>query len=243
MRIRTELKWEVRDFLKRDLLLIEHADGSVEIFNRPVAESAYDDARHGPLLTEDKTKNLVSWNTLALCNSDLSLFYERLLLGKMCGTGVMAAYNFNLHASLQNINIYLLNNGTKLYDLGAYIHIYPNGLDNMFSPFFGMMFKYTALSFNVVKQDASTGGVTKFIPATGGQPAFLFLGGMQWDVNSRFFLRGFGSLGFFSLQGEYRAEYNRLRNEDRKASDPKAKDENVGALLKLYFGINAGVKF
>ena len=101
-----------------NLMLVEYKNGVVEIFNRPEKNSVSTSQGLVSQATKKNAEqsnntNLISLNTVALCNADISGFYEYILPSKKVGLGIMAAYNFNLYATNPNLFIAILNNGKK----------------------------------------------------------------------------------------------------------------------------------
>lgn len=222
---------------KSEILLIEFKNGSVEIFNRPEKNSV---STSQGLVTNSVKKpenqiinsNLVYLNTLALCNADIALFYEYLLPQKKLGLGVMAAYNFNQYATFSNLNIAVLNNGKKNYDVGAFFNVYPSAFKKKINFSYGLMIKYTSLSFS-----KNTGTPTNIVyaPAAGGQLATMLTFGTQRLLTKNMFLKTQIGIGGFFLKGDYKEEFNEVMN------DPSAKTVTEYTLrLKLYLGLNLG---
>ncbi len=92
------------------VLLIEFKNGSCDIINVPTENITHvADKKENFHFKQSKKEvynyNQVSLNSLALCNADVSVFYERILPIKKIGIGVMGAYNFNLYANTLNSNI------------------------------------------------------------------------------------------------------------------------------------------
>lgn len=222
---------------KSEILLIEFKNGSVEIFNRPEKNSV---STSQGLVTNSVKKpenqiinsNLVYLNTLALCNADIALFYEYLFPQKKLGLGVMAAYNFNQYATFSNFNIAVLNNGKKNYDVGAFFNFYPSAFKKKISLSYGLMVKYTSLSFS-----KNTGTPTNIVyaPASGGQLATMLTFGTQRLLTKNMFLKTQIGIGGFFLKGDYKEEYNEVLN------DPTATTVTTyNFLLKMYVGLNLG---
>jgi hypothetical protein len=228
MRVRAELRTEVRDFSKSEILLIHYADGKRVMYSRPQENLLYGKALPG---TELKSENLFSINTLGLCNGDITLVYEKPFLYKLFSIGGMASWNFNPHTTFLNPFIQPLANSSIRFGGGAFINLYPYKRGKEFSPFYGIMVRYISFRFDQVRQDNGTGGTTKFIPVTGEQLSFLFTSGMHWQLNPKFFMQGLTGLGFFVPGGPYKQEYSRISGND------------LPFLLKLYLAINAGFIF
>lgn len=237
---------------KLEVILVEFKNGSIEVCNAPKEDIIYN-----PLSTSfaDASKpkkiykvNFASINTLALCNADISAFYEfipkKRFLGDMSvGIGLMGAYNFNLHTGLQNVFLSVVNNAKKNYDLGATFNVYPFDFSDDLEIYFGMMMKYTDFNFDKVKLDtiSSPAGIQQtvsFSKAHGYQLATLFTAGAHYSISEHFFLRGFIGLGAFNLRGVYKEQYNIEINKNNNG-----KNRNVSTLIKAYLGVNVGFNF
>jgi len=222
---------------RNNILLIEYKNGTVEIFNRPEKNSVTTSQGlvSKPLKKTENTptnSNLIYLNTLAMCNADIALFYEHILPSKKLGIGIMAAYNFNQYANLANLFIAILNNGKKNYDVGGFFNYYPSAFKRRTTISYGLMIKYTALSFS-----KNTGTSTNIIytPASGGQLATMFTFGTHNLLSKNMFLRTQIGLGGFFLKGDYEKEYNEILN-DQAAGTPVT----YNFLPKLYLGLNLG---
>jgi sRNA-binding regulator protein Hfq len=232
------------------VMLIEFKSGQVEMMTPPETESVYmpegiDNRRLSDNSKKLEKNNSISLNSLALCNSDVSVFYEKLLL-KQFGVGVMGAYNFNTVSSYLNSNISVLGNAKKNYDLGCYANLYLT--DNRgFTIYGGMLFKYTSLSFsktNVTQTYSGTGSAQSvnysYTPAEGYQFSSFFTMGTKHVIRDNFFMSTMAGLGGFNLHGDYKYQYNFKANENR---DPRKQPVSYGFLLKVYFGVNIGMSF
>lgn len=222
---------------KNKILLIEYKGGFVEIFNRPEKNSVI--TEQGLVNTQVKkandtstNSNLLYLNTLALCNADLALFYEHILPNRKVGLGIMAAYNFNQYATNPNTFIYILNNGKKLYDVGGFINYYPKVFNKRKIFFYGLMLKYTALSFS---KNTGTSTSVIYSPASGGQLATLINFGSQRFLSKNLFLKTEVAFGGFFLKGDYEVEFNQILSSS-SPGDPVT----YSFLPKLYIGLNLG---
>lgn len=241
--------------LKRDIVLIEYKNGTIEYFNTPRKDVVSDgDSRkvESQKKMTDKViyHNFASINTLALCNSDIAGFFEHLSDNSKFGFGIMAAYNFNKYAGGQNTFIAILNGAKKTYDAGAFVNLYPAGFKRRSTFYLGLMMKYTAFTFNSTQELNSGGQVSyKYVPAKGSQLATMFTIGNQTNLTKTIFIKTIVGLGAFTLRGDYKEELNYQMNINLQAnSNPgspntNTKPVNYGMLPKLYFGVNIGCNF
>jgi hypothetical protein len=231
---------------KRDLLLIEYKNGLVEVYNRPEKTAIYNSDGRLNKKSHGNSKdisyyNFASLNTLALCNSDISGFYEHLVHSKKLGAGAMGAYNFNRYAGLQNALIAILPNAKKNYDIGLFLNLYPSGFKRRATFFYGVLFKYTSFKFTkVIEEKVGSAINISYAPAKGSQLATIFTVGIQIKITPTFFLKTMAGLGGFNMRGDYREQYNYQLNANRKTGDPVI---NAKFLPKFYFGLNAGFNF
>lgn len=103
---------------KNTVLLVEYKNGAIELYNKPDKTTVY--TSNSPKTVREKKDadnvsffNLASLNTLALCNSDITGFFERLVQSKKLGFGAMASYNFNKYVTAPNLFMLILNNAKK----------------------------------------------------------------------------------------------------------------------------------
>jgi hypothetical protein len=247
-------------FLKSSVLLIEFKNGGIEPINTPTRTVIYNAATIMPSVERTPRArqeidlfnyNLGSLNTLALCNADVSGFYERLLPGKQFGVGLMAAYNFNVYATASNLFIAVLNNAKKKYDLGAYINFYPTAFEKRTTFYYGLLFKYMNFTFTKVTEEPVPAGsglspTLKYEPAEGSQLATIFTCGTHSIIKNKFFIKTIFGLGGFNLRGEYRQQYNYYLNNLSKQQNNNSTNTtayNRRFLLKFYFGVNMGFSF
>jgi len=233
---------------KYDLLLVEFKNGTVEVINLPkenVIVNPVFVANPDAIPNEGAFKqNYTSLNTLALCNADISAFYEYVPKNKPFGFGVMGAYNFNLHTGFQNNFLSRLSNAKKNYDMGVTLNVYPFEYSDDLQIYFGMMIKYTDFNFDKIKIDSvSTPGGTQqtvtYSPAHGYQLATIFTAGTHTYLNDQFYIRTIGGLGAFRLNGDYKQQFN-LEVNKRNTGGQNA---NYNYLPKIYLGINIGFNF
>lgn len=241
--------------LPRDqVLLVEFKNGYVEVMTPPEKTLVYSPnsaERSRPRAQQhDLTNyNLGSVNTLALCNADVSAFYERILPNKKLGLGLMGAYNFNVHASVSNLFIATLNNAKKKYDLGAFANFYPAGYgEGTTSFYYGILIKYMSFSFNsVIEEKAVVGGAVsttiKYKPSQGSQLATIVTCGTHTRLVKNFFLRSLIGIGGFNMRGDYREQYNYMLNTNTQGTNTNTTTYDRGFLLKFYAGINLGFTF
>lgn len=230
---------------KKDVVLIEYKNGTVEIYNIPEKTAVY--APNGSLRRDPKKDarelafKFVSLNTLALCNADVSVFFEHLVASKKIGLGGMAAYNFNRNSNLLNLWLSALNNAKKNYDLGAFVNFYPAHFTRRTTFYFGAMFKYTSFSFSkVVEENNGTSVNLRYFPAKGSQMATIINIGTHSDLRNNLFFKTIIGFGGFNLRGDYRQQFNYFFNQNATASSPPV---NFRFLPKLYFGLNMGFSF
>ncbi|MCC6370962.1 MAG: hypothetical protein IT236_08160 [Bacteroidia bacterium] len=228
--------------LRSDVLLIEFINGAVEVINVPAENKVFANTpkakeRHLENSKKLATSNLVSINSLALCNSDAAFFYEKLLDEKRYGVGLMAAFNFNSRCSILNSHIFSLTNGRKNYDLGGFANLYL-GLDRTVKSFYvGVMIKYMALTFDKTVVNGTS--ITNK-PASGNQLATIFTCGNQRFFDNGFFIKTIYGLGGFNLNGEYKDEFNYQNSNNGFGAQRPSNRKFLG---KFYFGVNMGLCF
>ena len=244
---------EKQDIARNTVLLVEFKNSSVEIYNSPKETIIYN-----PVIEQNKLKasareqfhhsNFGSVNTIALCNADISGFYEHLLSNGYIGLGVMGAYNFNPQANLLNLFIATLNNSKKKYDLGIYANLYPGEFQPEGTSFyFGILLKYMRFDYTKVTEikapvGSSISSTLKYTDASGSQLATLLTFGTHSHLEKNFFVKSVFGLGGFNLRGDYRDQYNYFLNGGTSQTNP-TKLYNRKFLLKLYLGINVGFSF
>jgi hypothetical protein len=232
--------------LKRDVLLIEYKNGTIDVYNRPRKNAVYSsDGVPNKLIRKEGEEiplyNFGSLNTLALCNADISGFFEHLTQNKKLGFGAMAAYNFNQYAILSNAFISVLYNAKKRYDIGVFANIYPSRFKRRNTFSYGVLFKYTAFDFSsVIEEKSASSTQIKYVPSKGSQLATIFTIGIHTKLSKNFFLKTIGGLGGFFMRGEYKQQFNYFANKDNKSTDP---EYNYSFLPKLYVGLNIGYNF
>lgn len=242
-------KKEKLTFDRSTILLIEFKNGSIEIITQPKENVLYN-----PVEAENQLKQVVkkefilsnfgSLNTLALCNADISGFFEHVLPNRLIGIGVMGAYNFNERVSLSNLFIAPLTSARKKYDLGAFANFYLDGLpdDEETTFYYGLLFKYMHFDFTKVTEITTTtnGFVStsfKYNRATGNQLATIFTFGTHSNITKKFFIKSIFGIGGFNMRGDYKEQYNYFIQKNTGINDDRK------FLLKLYFGFNAGFAF
>jgi len=236
----------VTEFPRSLVLLIEFKNGKFEKINDPQKEvTASADKKENfhfkQASTELYSYNHASINSLALCNADISAFYERILPSKKMGLGLMGAYNFNLNANGINTFIAVLANSKKNYDMGGFVNFYSALSEKRTTAYVGMMIKYTSFNFTSVKEDSILVGgsyakSTSYKASQGRQLATIFTFGSHTDVTKNFFVKTIFGLGIFKLRGDYKEQFNIELN---KGSSEKLE---YNFLPKFYFGINFGFK-
>jgi hypothetical protein len=251
--ILAEVQGETLSFVKTNVLLIEFKNGTVDVYNIP-----QDNLIYNPII-EQKTKkkpeqkeflksNFASLNTLALCNADLSVFFEHLLPGRSVGLGVMGAYNFNPRVSVSNLFIAPLENAKKKYDLGLFANIYTGGFETKTtSVYFGILIKYMNFSYTKVTEVRTTIGSSTSLSLkrsneSANQLATIFTFGTHSNLTKNFFIKTIFGIGGFNLRGDYRQQYNYYLNGGSNRSNNQ-NYYNRKFLLKLYIGVNTGFTF
>lgn len=225
------------------VLLIEFKGGHVEVFNQPQKTAVYNAT--GTMRKEAKDQgdlsfNFASLNTLALCNADISVFFERLNSSKKIGLGLMGAYNFNPYVIAPNLFLVPLHNAKKNYDLGGFVNFYPGHFRRRTTFYFGVLLKYTSFRFTKIEDQGSGPSTSiKYTPAKGKQMATIFTVGTHADLGGNFFFKTIAGIGGFRLNGDYKQQYNYILNRDR---DPSERI-NSSFLPKFYFGFNIGFTF
>jgi len=254
-----EVKFETdsttETILKEEVLLIEYKNGSIEVLNKPKESKIVNtnSLQKNNTYLQNKpifNNNLVSINTLALCNADVAVFYERILQNKRIGLGVMGAFNFNLNSTMPNIFITLLNNAKKNYDLGIYFNYYPKAFSKKTFISYGILFKQTNFSYNSILTDSTliAGQIAVTIsykPSIGNQFATIFNIGSYTQLPSNFFIKTLFGIGGFYLTGNYKTQLNYELNKNNISNSNSAPPEpfNVRFLPKLYLGLNIGFAF
>jgi hypothetical protein len=230
---------------KKEVVLIEYKNGRIEIYNPPQKSLAYTpQGKRKPDSEKNEAGflfNFASINSLALCNSDLSLFFEHLHASKKIGFGGMAAYNFNRYINYPNLWLGLLHSPKKNYDVGAFVNFYPGSLKRRTNFYMGILFKYMAFSYSKVTEEKNGNGTTiKYSPANGSQLATIVNIGTHSDLGNNFFFKTIAGIGGFNLRGDYKQQFNYFVNQNNgPGSDPV----KINTLPKLYFGLNLGFAF
>jgi len=103
------------------------------------------------MFTSLKIKHLythvISVNTLALCNGDLTLFYDKLINNGKFAFTLMGGYNFNYR--MGGLNLYITNskyNAKKIYDMGGGFYFAPRPTQRVYY-FAGILSKYMAYRY------------------------------------------------------------------------------------------------
>lgn len=241
-------------FQKSLVLLIEFKNGASEIINVPTENITNVVDKKENFHFKQSTKeiynyNQVSINSLALCNADISIFYERILPIKKLGLGVMGAYNFNLYANNLNSSIAILNNSKKKYDLGAFANFYPTRFEKRTRMYLGVLLKYTAFDYTSVKEDSVKVGnayssTTIYTAAKGSQLSTIFTIGSHANITKNFFIKTIFGIGAFKLNGDYKSQYNIEINKQNTQSNKNSNGppQTYNYLPKIYVGINLGFK-
>jgi hypothetical protein len=233
---------------KSSILIIAFENGKIQKINSAEKDVSFiaDDNSEINFNQNNKDNlycNDVSINTLAICNADVSVFFERFLFKKKLGLGIMGSYNFNTRATILNSFIVLLNNGKKNYDLGGFINFYPLEFEKNHFLHFGIMYKYMAFSYTSIKLTNNIGGnqgaaISSYTSAKGFQSATMLTTGSYSRFNNNFFIKTILGLGTFKLKNDYLEQYNLLSNNNKN----NAQSNTTFILPKMYIGINLGFK-
>lgn len=233
---------------KSDVLLIDFKSSGPWILNPSQKDVIYDPAKEVKRVLPAKKREFLpsgyaSLNTMALCNADIAGFYERLLPKRLIGIGAMAAYNFNPQATGPNGYLAIFHNAKKKYDVGVYANLYTAEIDEEEETvlYFGLMLKYLKFDFSKVTEVAAQpGGAAQltYSPASGSQLATLLVAGTHSTLHNNFFIKSIFGLGGFNMRGDYREQYNYMMNKNNGQTNSNRK-----FLLKLYLGINIGMRF
>ena len=230
-------------FEKTDLLLLEFSNGRIEVYNRAPVDIFTNDEpgkniRLEQSLRKVDTVDMISFNSLALCNGEVSLLYEHLLFKKFIGIGAIGSYNFNTVTNVFNIFLVPLENCKKKYDIGGFVHVYTRS--NFFNSklFYGAMVKYSEFSYTALFQDkvgsgSSTRIVTRRVDTNGHHTALIGLVGTEFKLTNSLFLRTVSGLGGYLLKGTYRQQYNARVGPH----------SDVGFLPKAFLSVQFGFQF
>lgn len=230
---------------KNQIVLIEFKNGAIEFFNVPQQSLVvHPNGRVNKPAARNADgfsfQNFASLNTLALCNSDISGFFEHLSANKRAGFGLMAAYNFNRYVTVQNAFIAILNNAKKNYDIGAFVNLYPSQFKKRNTFYCGILFKYTSFNFtSLIEENIGNSVHIKYIPSKGSQLATLFTIGGHTQLSKTVFLKTIAGLGGFNLRGAYKQQFNYQMNANNTSTTPY----NTRFLPKIYLGANLGFNF
>lgn len=235
--------------------LIQYAKGRVEKYST-ITELTSNDSRY---TTSSATKNpySVSFNGLALFNSDITFMLERKLKNPRVSIGVLGGYNFNTRASVSNLFLFNLNrNGgnpaKKEYDLGIYILGRSAQFEKSRTSFlYGFMIKYMSFNFdkeitkyvsipNPPSSQPLSQAVYTYERTKGSQLAFLPYIGYDIQLSPFCFFRSTLGLGAFGLYGDYKKQYN-LTNERTNINGGRVNNRN--ALIKAYLNLSIGWQF
>jgi hypothetical protein len=230
----------VNEIESSKIILLEFSNGSVEVINKPTESlvftpSGIENNRQEKNAKSLSKTNYVSLNTLALFNTDLAIFYEKIFTQESVGLGVMGAYNFNNYAGFMNNFISILGNAKKNYDLGAFFNYYLTKMDSKKLFSLGLMIKYTDIKFDLTVPTG--GGNFTNVQKKGSQTSTIFTFSTLRHFSNNIFIKTLYGLGGFNLKGDYRKEFNYI------FSSSGQQVYNIRFLPKLYFGVNVGVNF
>lgn len=124
--------------------------------------------------------HIISINTLALCNGDLTLFYDKLFNnGKFVFT-VMGGYNFN--TQMNGLNMYIVNskyNAKKMYDMGGGFYFAPRPTQRIYY-FAGLLGKY--MTYRFTDMIGITNNQKQFEVKEAYQLSLLFSNGCVFNI-------------------------------------------------------------
>lgn len=233
-----------RSIDKSELLLIEFENGATITCTQPAKDVMYDPQGHAERQSPEKPlayrpTSLFSVNSLALCNADASVFYEK-LLGKLFGVGAMGAYNFNSGVTILNASAALLPGAKKKYDLGLFANYYFDPPDNTQETtiYTGILVKYMRLRFLKTQSiQGPPGSATQigYTAAEGVQLCPMLTGGTHTQLENGLFFRTLIGLGMYKLSGDYFEEYNYRVNG--------GSGTRSSSLVSAYLGFNLGFIF
>ena len=242
--------------LKEDVMLIEYKNGSIDVFNSPKDSKIINlnSLQKNNMHLQSKIAfnyNFISFNSLALGNADASVFYEHISKNKKIGLGVMGAYNFNSYSNNPNLFITILNNAKKNYDFGIYCNFYRKTFSKKTTFCYGILFKQTNFSFNLLTEDTVKTSNSTYINVNykytkGNQFATIFNIGTHTTILPNFFIKTLIGVGVFKLRGDYKTEFNyeiNKNNNSNNSNNKSAEKLNVNFLPKLYMGLNIGFAF
>ena len=226
--------------------LIQYAKGRVERYSI-ISELTSNDSKY---TTSTVTKNpySVSFNGLALFNSDITFMLERQLKNPRISIGVLGGYNFNERVSYTNAFLFNLNrNGgnpaKKEYDLGIYILGRSKHFEKSRTSFlYGFMIKYMSFNFDkliTTTNPNSIGNYYIYKRTRGSQFAYLPYIGFESQLSQFCFFRSTVGLGAFGLYGDYKNQFN--SNLRRNLNGQLVNSRN--ALIKAYLSLSIGWQF
>lgn len=221
---------------KQDIVLIQFANGTVDILNNnpqtfPASkkETEYVNTNKAKELNKDKPKpnlyymnnNLISINALALANGDATFIYDREFLNSHLGITVLGGYNFNSRIGALNAVIYdSFEKAKKNFDAGLGINFMPRNTKRT-QYFMGVLAKYMDFSYKAVID--SSNNQLKYADAKGSQLAIMFSNGWIYRISPNFNCKFFGSFGV-------------------PVNTPHAKSYYIG-MPKIYLGYCFGYRF
>lgn len=240
-----ETDGEKKQIARQYIMLIQYKNGFFETFNRPAESKTIvrnSDGQGGKSADRKVTKaqinNRVSFNSLALANSDIAFFYEYLIPNSKVGLSAMGAYNFNSGTGFYNAFIDRATKAKKNYDLGVSVDFYSSNPREKTSFFGGLMIKYTNFSYYRVVYMPSGNGTIRVVNegrASAYNLATLFTFGIsrQWPDN--FFIKSIVGAGGCFLRGD-------IRNQLGNANSTQSTDGPF-FLFKGYLSLNIGYCF
>ncbi len=238
--------------------LIQYAKGRIERYST-ISELTSNDEKYTQT-NVTKTPYSVSFNGLALLNSDITLMLERKLKNPRVSVGILGAYNFNTRISFTNLSLFNLNrNGgkpaKKEYDLGIYILGRSKQFEKTRTSFlYGFMIKYMSFNFDkeIITYVSSSGPGSplyasySYTRTKGSQLAYLPYMGFESQLSQFCFFRSTIGIGAFGLYGDYKTQYNKSLTSYRNSTNRNpnsARNYNRNALVKAYLNLSIGWQF
>mgnify|MGYP002364805506 CR=1 FL=1 len=243
-----ESNGEKKQIARQYIMLIRYKNGFFETFNRPAESKTISrvnpdnkETGSGRQITKAQFNNRLSFNSLALVNSDASLFYEFLVPRHKVGLTGMGAYNFNNATGFYNLQINQLYEAKKNYDLGISADVYSNNPLQGPSLFWGLMFKYTNISYTKISYIHNSSGSISVVNegrVKAYNLATLFTVGLSHQWPERFFIKSFMGLGGCFLRGELKDQLNNANGTRQNLTINGTQFQ-----LKGYMTLNIGYSF
>ncbi|MBS1651110.1 MAG: hypothetical protein JSU07_03790 [Bacteroidetes bacterium] len=220
---------------KSTILLIEYANGIIELYNTSEKEMALQHVHKKNRFSDSIKTNLFSLNTLMICNGDIELAAEKLLLTRKLGLGVFGNYSFNKYTGFMNAMLLLLSKAHKTYDFGAYLNLYfnPKNPKNLFGC--GLNTQYTGFNFTSILSSQNQNFIYQ------AKNAFFISNTVNLNYTHflirDLFIRFSGELGITYLNSTCKEDFNFRIYRNTGYS------YNTNVLPMLKLNINIGFKF